>query len=40
MLVSAVTGEGVDTLLGAIEQHLAAGRPSYLVTLEPADGQA
>ena len=40
MLVSAVTGEGVDTLLGRIEQHLAAGRPSYLVILEPADGSS
>ncbi|MFL4975947.1 MAG: GTPase HflX [Microvirga sp.] len=40
VLVSAVTGEGVDTLLGRIEQHLAAGRPSYLVILEPADGSS
>src|SRR5215204_4929883 len=40
VLVSAVTGEGVDTLLGRIEQHLAAGRPSYLVILEAADGSS
>ncbi|MFL5121324.1 MAG: GTPase HflX [Microvirga sp.] len=40
VLVSAVTGEGVDTLLARIEQHLAAGRPSYLVILEPADGSS
>src|SRR5215210_4081496 len=40
VLVSALTGEGIDTLLGRIEQHLAAGRPSYLVILEPADGSS
>jgi GTP-binding protein HflX len=40
VLVSALTGEGVDALLGTIEQHLAAGRPSYLVILDPADGAA
>jgi GTP-binding protein HflX len=40
VLVSALTGEGIDTLLAAIEQHLSAGRPSYLVILDPADGAA
>jgi GTP-binding protein HflX len=38
VLVSALTGEGIDTLLATIEQHLSAGRPSYLVTLEPSEG--
>jgi GTPase len=38
VLVSALTGEGIDTLLAAIERHLSAGRPSYLVTLGPSDG--
>jgi GTP-binding protein HflX len=38
VLVSALTGEGIDTLLATIEQNLSAGRPSYLVTLEPSEG--
>jgi GTPase len=38
VLVSALTGQGIDALLIRIEQHLAAGRPSYLVTLDPAEG--
>jgi GTP-binding protein HflX len=38
VLVSALTGEGVDALLTRIEQHLATKRPTFAVTLEPADG--
>jgi GTP-binding protein HflX len=38
VLVSAATGEGVDALLQTIERHLAAGRPSFLVILDPSDG--
>jgi GTPase len=37
-LVSAVTGEGLETLLARIEQHIAADRPSFAVTLDSADG--
>jgi GTP-binding protein HflX len=40
VLVSALTGEGIGTLLGVIEQHLATGRPSYFVILDPSDGAA
>jgi GTP-binding protein HflX len=40
VLVSALTGEGIDRLLGTIEQHLAVGRPSYLVILDPSEGGA
>jgi GTP-binding protein HflX len=39
ILISAVTGEGIPNLLDAIEAHLAAGRPSYAVTVPPEDGQ-
>jgi len=39
-LVSALTGEGVDALLQAIEDRIARGRPSYHVLLDPADGQS
>jgi GTP-binding protein HflX len=39
ILVSAITGEGIPNLLAAIEAHLAAGRPSYAVTVAPEDGQ-
>jgi GTPase len=39
VLVSALTGEGVPELLAAIEVHLAAGRPSYEVKVDPEDGQ-
>jgi GTP-binding protein HflX len=39
ILISAVTGEGIANLLTAIETHLAAGRPSYAVTVAPEDGQ-
>ena len=39
-LVSAVTGEGVDRLLTAIEGRIGAGRPVFQVTLDPVDGKA
>jgi GTP-binding protein HflX len=38
VLVSAVTGEGIDTLIAAIETRLAAGRVLIELTLDPADG--
>lgn len=38
-LVSALSGEGVDALLLLIEDHIARGRPSYHVLLDPSDGQ-
>jgi GTP-binding protein HflX len=38
VLVSALTGEGIDALLAVIERHLSAGRPSYIVTLDASDG--
>ncbi|MDB5600383.1 MAG: GTP-binding protein HflX [Xanthobacteraceae bacterium] len=38
MLVSAVTGEGTDALLGLIEDRLSAGRPVMDLTLDPSDG--
>ena len=37
-LVSAVTGEGIETLAAAIEARLAAGRVLVDVELDPADG--
>jgi GTPase len=40
VLVSALTGEGIDTLLSVIEDRVAAGRPSFLVGLDPADGRS
>jgi GTP-binding protein HflX len=39
ILISAWSGEGIPSLLTAIEEHLAAGRPSYEVTVAPEDGQ-
>jgi GTP-binding protein HflX len=39
VLVSAVTGEGIDDLLAAIEGRLALGRPSYEVAVAPEDGE-
>ncbi|MBH0237021.1 GTPase HflX [Methylobrevis albus] len=36
--VSALTGEGVDTLLDIVENRLVGDRPVYDVTLDPADG--
>jgi GTP-binding protein HflX len=38
-IVSALTGEGTDTLLEGIEDKLARGRSRFLVTIAPADGQ-
>jgi GTP-binding protein HflX len=37
-LVSALTGEGVDALLATIESHVGAGRHTFAITLDPADG--
>ena len=39
MVVSAVTGQGVDALLMAIEERLAEGRGCYRLRLEPSDGE-
>ena len=38
ILVSAVTGQGLDTLLAAIEERLARGRTTLSIKLDPADG--
>ncbi len=38
ILVSAVTGQGLDTLLAAIEERLARGRTTLSLKLDPADG--
>jgi len=38
VLVSALTGEGLDTLSAAIEERLAAGRVLIELELDPADG--
>lgn len=38
VLVSAATGEGIDTLLATIERRLATERSSFIVTLDPSDG--
>jgi len=38
VLVSAVTGEGIDALTAAIEARLAAGRVVIALDLDPADG--
>ncbi len=38
VLISAWTGQGADALVGELESRLAEGRPSYVVTLPPADG--
>ncbi len=38
VLVSAITGEGIDTLDAAIEARLAAGRVLIELDLDPADG--
>ncbi len=40
VLVSAMTGEGIDALKAAIEGRLAAERPVYRLSLDPADGAA
>jgi GTP-binding protein HflX len=39
VLVSAVTGEGVDDLLRAIERRVAQGRLNFAVTVDPANGR-
>lgn len=39
ILVSALTGEGITTLLAAIEKRISAGRHSFAVTLAPGDGE-
>jgi GTPase len=39
VLVSAATGEGADELLKAIERRIARGRPTFAVTVDPADGR-
>jgi GTPase len=39
ILVSALTGEGVATLLATIEKCIATGRRSFAVTLAPGDGE-
>jgi GTP-binding protein HflX len=38
VLVSAVTGHGVEDLLAAIEGHVSRGRATYAVELDSADG--
>ena len=39
LAVSALTGEGIDRLLAAVEDRLAQGRPLVELTLDPADGR-
>jgi GTP-binding protein HflX len=39
VLVSALTGEGLDQLLAGIEARIAQGRPTFEVTVDPSDGQ-
>jgi GTPase len=39
LAISAVTGEGIDHLLSAIEDRLARGRPELELTLDASDGQ-
>jgi GTP-binding protein HflX len=38
VLISAMTGEGTDALLIAIEERVTAGRPTLQLDLDPADG--
>ncbi len=38
-LVSALTGQGIDALLARIERLVAADAQTYLVTVEPSDGE-
>jgi GTPase len=40
VLVSALSGEGIGTLLSRIERRLAAERSSFMVSLDPSDGAA
>ena len=39
VVVSALTGEGIDGLKAAIEQRLSGERPVFVVELDPADGR-
>jgi GTP-binding protein HflX len=39
VLVSALTGEGMDQLLAGIEARIAQGRPTFEVSVDPSDGQ-
>jgi GTP-binding protein HflX len=39
LAISAMTGEGIDRLLSAIEDRLARGRPELELTLDASDGQ-
>jgi GTP-binding protein HflX len=39
VLVSALTGEGMDHLLAGIEARIAQGRPTFEVRVDPSDGQ-
>jgi GTP-binding protein HflX len=39
-LVSAATGDGIDALLAGIEERIAKGRPTFHISIEPADGAA
>ncbi len=39
VMISALTGTGVETLLTAIEHRLAEGRHTFEVTLDPTDGK-
>ncbi|WP_131116733.1 GTPase HflX [Lichenihabitans psoromatis] len=39
IVISALTGDGTQGLLEAVEARLATGRHTYVVTLEPADGK-
>jgi GTP-binding protein HflX len=38
VLISAMTGEGTQTLLSEIEDRVTAGRPTLQLDLDPADG--
>jgi GTPase len=38
VLISAMTGEGTEALLSAIEERVTAGRPTLQLDLDPADG--
>ena len=40
VLVSALTGDGIDRLTDAIEMRIAKSRPVYRLTLEPGDGKS
>jgi len=40
VLVSALTGEGMDRLSAAIENRIARARPVYRLTLDPGDGRS